>query len=383
MFAERESGAQDWRRTKLFCPSDIFSFRPLMIPGTSNVFYCVLSERISSKSFFNLNNSRINSSLPAEFTVLIYGVSRQGACRYTLEQLDRGDGSYIVRYKMPFTCRNIRIHVYYGDAHVADSPYIINGAVLSDNCDCPDPSLAHWLSAHNCANNISQIDNDLKPFRNVNFTNLRPKILEKFNLPGSVSLCNYVIKDNQVYRECHGKYTGFKMFMDAILMSLVKKVRLPDTEFFVNLGDWPLVKKGGHTRTTGPYPIFSWCGSDDTFDIVMPTYDITESTLQAMSRVTLDMLSVQEAKFTWKDKLSKAFWRGRDSRRERLQLMDIARLHPELFNVSMTNFFFFRDEADKYGPKVPHMSFFQFFDVRVNILFFCEYKSLNIQWIIF
>lgn len=85
-----------------------------------------------------------------------------------------------------------------------------------------------------------------------------------------------------------------------------------------------------------------------------------------MASVTLDMLSVQKMHVPWAKKISKAFWRGRDSRRERLQLIDISRLHPDLFNVSMTNFFFFRDEAEKYGPKVPHMSFFKFFDVSLS-----------------
>lgn len=301
--------------------------------------------------------------MPVKFTIEILGESKQGACRYTLDQLDRGDGSYIVRYKLPYTCRNVQIHITHKGQHVAQSPYTIRNPVQSDNCDCPNSSIDNWRMIHNCPAKLFQIENDLRPFRNVNFTILRSKILEKYNNPGSISLCNYLVKDNQVYRECHGKYTGFKMFMDALLLSLVRKVQLPDTEFFVNLGDWPLVKKGGHARTTGPYPIFSWCGSEDTFDIVMPTYDITESTLEAMHRVSLDMLSVQERHVPWTQKIPKAFWRGRDSRRERLQLIDISRLHPDLFNVSMTNFFFFRDEADKYGPKVPHMSFFQFFDV--------------------
>lgn len=56
---------------------------------------------------------------------------------------------------------------------------------------------------------------------------------------------------------------------------------LPDVEFFVNLGDWPLEKKD---EKDNPLPIFSWCGSDLTRDIVMPTYDITEATIEMMSR---------------------------------------------------------------------------------------------------
>lgn len=73
--------------------------------------------------------------------------------------------------------------------------------------------------------------------------------------------------------------------MDAILLSLARKIVLPDIEFFVNLGDWPLVPEQGPL-----YPIFSWCGSEDTIDIVMPTYDITQSSLEAMGRYKCALL---------------------------------------------------------------------------------------------
>ncbi len=56
-------------------------------------------------------------------------------------------------------------------------------------------------------------------------------------------------------------------------------MKLPDLEFFVNLGDWPLEK-----RRDGPIPIFSWCGSDDSEDIVMPTYDVTQSISETLGR---------------------------------------------------------------------------------------------------
>lgn len=68
------------------------------------------------------------------------------------------------------------------------------------------------------------------------------------------------------------------MFMDNILLSITRKVVLPDVEFFVNLGDWPLVSE------SHKFPIFSWCGSTDKRDIIMPTYDICESTLENMGR---------------------------------------------------------------------------------------------------
>jgi hypothetical protein len=78
------------------------------------------------------------------------------------------------------------------------------------------------------------------------------------------------------------------------------------------------------------------------------------------------MLSVQSnPDVKWENKVDKAFWRGRDSRRERLNLIKIARKYPDLINASLTNFFFFRDEEEEYGPKEDHISFFRFFDVKL------------------
>lgn len=70
------------------------------------------------------------------------------------------------------------------------------------------------------------------------------------------------------------------MFMDNILLSLARKAVLPDMEFLMNLGDWPLIKKSEKPII----PMFSWCGSISTADIVLPTYDITEATLECMGR---------------------------------------------------------------------------------------------------
>ena len=250
---------------------------------------------------------------------------------------------------------------------MAKSPYRISQPVHSEKCNCPTQSVDNWLISAECPATEPQIQKDLIPFKSVNFSSLRPRILEAYNKPGSISICNYVIKNNEIYRNCYGQYTGFKMFIDAILLSLTRKFNLPDLEFFMNLGDWPLVKKGGHARTSGPYPIFSWCGSDSTFDIVLPTYDITESTLEAMGRVSLDMLSVQKVGLPWSQKIPKGFWRGRDSRRERLDLVDLSRKYPDSINASLTNFFFFRDEEKAYGPKVAYISFHDFFDYKYQI----------------
>ena len=76
------------------------------------------------------------------------------------------------------------------------------------------------------------------------------------------------------------------------------------------------------------------------------------------------MLSVQSTPdIKWEKKQEKAFWRGRDSRRDRLNLVMLSRRYPELINAFLTDFFFFRDEEETYGPKEQHVSFFKFFDV--------------------
>lgn len=79
------------------------------------------------------------------------------------------------------------------------------------------------------------------------------------------------------------------------------------------------------------------------------------------------MLSVQaNGSPNWSEKITKAFWRGRDSREERLKLVIMGRKNPDLFDAALTNFFFFKHDDSKYGPKAKHVSFFDFFKVSCN-----------------
>jgi len=61
---------------------------------------------------------------------------------------------------------------------------------------------------------------------------------------------------------------------------------MADVEFVMNLGDWPLVTSRGssHKASTSPLPIFSWSKTNENLDILLPTYEITEATLEAMGR---------------------------------------------------------------------------------------------------
>ena len=68
-------------------------------------------------------------------------------------------------------------------------------------------------------------------------------------------------------------------------------------------------------------------------------------------------------KTRWEDKKPVLFWRGRDSRRERLRLVEMSEARPDLINASITAYFFFRSEEARLG-RSPHVSFFDFFDYR-------------------
>lgn len=61
--------------------------------------------------------------------------------------------------------------------------------------------------------------------------------------------------------------------------------------------------------------------------------------------------------------------------------MDIARKDPDIYNVSLTNFFFFRDEEEKYGPKVAHISLMEFFDVSaLRVCTLCRLSTSNFHF---
>jgi len=59
-------------------------------------------------------------------------------------------------------------------------------------------SLDEWLEDFGCPKSYEQIDKDLKPFSKVRFNKLHESAIQRFNQPGSMSVCNYVIKDNEV-----------------------------------------------------------------------------------------------------------------------------------------------------------------------------------------
>ena len=70
-------------------------------------------------------------------------------------------------------------------------------------------------------------------------------------------------------------------------------------------------------------------------------------------------------KTNWSQKINKAFWRGRDSRKERLNLVLMSKNYSNLIDARLTNMFFFTEKQhlNAYGPIVNRTSFYDFFKV--------------------
>ncbi|XP_029952101.1 protein O-glucosyltransferase 3 [Salarias fasciatus] len=275
--------------------------------------------------------------------------------------LDRGDGSFLMRYRLYGSVRKgLKVSVLLGDAAVARSPYTLQGPVYHEYCDCPEPDASRWTAAMRCPPEEPQVLSDFQSFPSINLENLRREVPQRFSSRGG--LIHYAIVQNRVFRRTLGRYTDFKMFSDEMLLSLTRKVRVPDVEFFLNVGDWPL-----ETRLSGAAPILSWCGSTETRDIVLPTYEVTHSTLETLRGVTNDLLSVQgHTGPPWRNKTERAFFRGRDSREERLQLASLSRKHPELLDAAITGWFFFREREKDVG-RAPLVGFFDFFKFKYQV----------------
>ncbi|XP_029908675.1 protein O-glucosyltransferase 3 [Myripristis murdjan] len=279
--------------------------------------------------------------------------------------LDRGDGSFLVRYRLYGSVLNgLRVEVFYQDAAVAKSPYTLQGPVYHEYCDCPEGDGSIWESVMRCPAEEPQISEDFTSFPTVDLQRLREDVPRRFGNRGG--LIHYTIIDNQVFRRSLGKYTDFKMFSDEMLLSLTRKVKLPDVEFYINVGDWPMETRKADA-SPGPVPVLSWCGSMDTRDIVLPTYDVTHSTLETMRGVTNDLLSVQgNTGPPWANKTEQAFFRGRDSREERLHLVSLSKKNPELLDAGITGWFFFRDREKDVG-KASLVGFFDFFKYKYQV----------------
>ena len=313
------------------------------------------------------SNSKVNISKNDIEVSIIGEDDNQRICRAHTELLQISDGYFLVRYKLYYSCHHLEISVKISGEHVANSPARVNDVAHPDTCNCPQQKLDSWLET-TCPDmpTPSQMKEDLDKFSDgVDMRSVVMEAKRRLSHGGSQCWCHYAVKNGLVYRQCFGQHVGFNMFWDNVLGWLARRAKIPDLEIIVNLGDWPLIKTG--SGSLARLPMISWCGSEDTEDMLVPTYELTEASIECMGRQSLDVLaSLGRNEVAWEDKVETLFWRGRDSNRNRLKLAKISKENSDLINASITAFFFFRDEEAKLG-KSPHVPFFDFFNYKYQL----------------
>ncbi|CDW54734.1 KDEL motif containing protein 1 [Trichuris trichiura] len=298
--------------------------------------------------------------------------SQSGPCSFNHFVYDAFDGSYNVRLVLRETCANLLVGVFSKSGKLLSSKYLLKdalGTLDADICDCPMP-VEEWKATARCRQDLFKfIDEDLAPWpeKSVDFKYVIDEVERKWGWQTKgASLVHYRIRENKIFKKTYGHYVGFSEFSDKALLSITRKVWLPDVDFVLNLGDWPLELRRRQSKP--PVPIIAWCGSADSLDIVLPSYEVMLNTLKTDLSYNQDLLKVSELRqVSWKNKTSKAFWRGRDSRKERLLLVNISRSHPDLLDAALTHFFFFNNDIPVYGPAVATIPFQDFFKYKYQV----------------
>jgi len=313
-------------------------------------------------NLFDENGERLEQSPENSPKVLVSG--KDGSqIRGKVEVLDSQDGKFIVRIKTFTSHAWIKIVVTDEfDRHFVNSPATFEN-LNHDECRCAVEIDTFQKSFH-----LQDREDDvLLEIEKLSYQQNNELVREYFaSRPNSCALCHYVLKSGRIYRECFGQHVGFNMFSDATLVALSRFVNLPDVEFWMNLGDWPHSKK---TNENHHFQMISWGSHADFADLVVPTYDLMDSTLGMMHRLSKDQFSVQSSarQVNWSDKIEKGFFRGRDSRQERLDLAEMSQKNPELVDAAITRYFFFKEDEEKYGKRSEHVPFGDHFNFKYQI----------------
>ncbi|VDK41843.1 unnamed protein product [Anisakis simplex] len=221
--------------------------------------------------------------------------------------------------------------------------------LYSEFCDCPELSSKKWMRLARCNEySYEQLDNDLKQWQIIDFKQLLNTAIQKWASPDkrySIALCHYQIINNQ-----ESAITNHSLKSNGH--------EVPFKQFIFNLGDWPLEQKQSNAIA-----VASWCGSNETSDIVLPTYELMKSVIDSMYTTTLDIHTAKgETHWPWHQKKQTAVFRGRDSSKLRLEIAMLSQKRPDLIDAGITRYFFFNESH--YTPHVKQKPFSEFFQHR-------------------
>ena len=261
---------------------------------------------------------------------------------------------------------DVRISIMIDNVHIQGSPFKIK-SWNSDSCKCPQ-TMAQFKKAYHCPTEVdSGFKESLARFNKTGFQEYM--ILEGAERLRDINnaYIQYVIKDNKIYTKNHTEISGFKQFFDRAFTSLSNKVILPDAEFLLNLGDWPLVhlKNPKHKDSHGRFfPMFSGCLDGKSADMIMPTWVDTRYIFNEAIENVAEIDSKSYGQGPWATKEPKVFWRGRDANAERIKLAEMAKTRPDLLDVGLTHYFFFRNGEEQRFGRAKYVNFVEFWKYK-------------------
>eukprot|EP00041_Stephanoeca_diplocostata_P009491 m.146206 g.146206 ORF g.146206 m.146206 type:complete len:558 (+) comp17763_c0_seq2:299-1972(+) len=353
---------------------DGIDLQSTLVWGSGVTTFATTPARYVHVAAVDSDGHNITSSLGSKFFRVKVVLTLQNGKKSELraKEFDRGDGTYSFQYFFSpgISVKTITVSVIAtyitGPGHVGASPYVLNGPIPGENCNCPRrPSL--FVNDFQCKGSdpAGQIDRDMALFPNGITREDIDNAIPVLNANGT-SLIHFAIINNKVYSRNYGRYGGFQKFFNEMLFTLMRKVRVPDVEFLLNMGDWPQAPRVDATTGAAlpPLPLFSWCGSDTHYDMVLPTYKIVQATVfgKDLENVQTTDGESYEVGGGWHSKRDKVYFRGRPSNAVRTEVAVRSRARQEAYDIAITknHFNYFPDDAarlehkayeKKYGAK--------------------------------
>ncbi|KAM6893783.1 protein O-glucosyltransferase 1 [Xenentodon cancila] len=223
-------------------------------------------------------------------------------------------------------------------------------------------------SSVNCSCHLSILQRDLQPFKSG-----IPEDAMAATVRRGVGT-HYQIIGHKLYREHNCMFPARCSGVEHFILEAIN--RLPDLEMVVNVRDYPQVP--GWVQP--PLPVFSFSKTSDYQDIMYPAWTFWEggpavwpiypTGLGRWDLMRSD-LKKSAARWPWKNKESKGFFRGSRTSPERDPLILLSREAPELVDAEYTKNQAWKSDKDTLGrppakeiPLVDHCNYKYLFNFR-------------------
>jgi hypothetical protein len=122
-----------------------------------------------------------------------------------------------------------------------------------------------------CPEYFRWIYEDLRPWA---YTGITRDMVERAKQTANFRLV--IVKGRAYVEKYHRAFQTRDVFTLWGILQLLRRYpgQVPDLELMFDCVDWPVIKTRDYQRsnTSGPPPLFRYCGDDDTLDIVFPDW---------------------------------------------------------------------------------------------------------------